>query len=98
MREINSRRVRWDGHIAFMGDIGYAHKILIGEPEGKRPFDRHRRRYENSRSIKINFKYIGFEDAYWNHMAQDRVQRRALVNTTIKIQGFENRQGISCLE
>jgi hypothetical protein len=41
---IKSRRMRWAGHVALMGETRNAYKILIGKPEGKRPLRRHRRR------------------------------------------------------
>ena len=44
VRVIKSRRMRWAGHVARMGeDRGY--RILVGKPEGKRPLGRPRRRW-----------------------------------------------------
>jgi hypothetical protein len=45
IRHIKSRRMRWAGHVARMGENGNVYKILMGKPEGKRPLDRptHRR-------------------------------------------------------
>jgi hypothetical protein len=39
---IKSMGMRGVGHVAIMGNIN-AYKILVGKPEGKRPFGRHRR-------------------------------------------------------
>jgi hypothetical protein len=36
-RMINSRRMRWAGHVARMGDNGNAYRILVGKPDGKSP-------------------------------------------------------------
>jgi hypothetical protein len=37
IRMIKSRRMRWAGHVAYMGEKGNAHRILVGKSEGKRP-------------------------------------------------------------
>jgi hypothetical protein len=39
-RMIKSRRRRWAGHVARMGEKGNAYRILVGKPEGKRPLGR----------------------------------------------------------
>jgi hypothetical protein len=44
IRQIKSRRMRWTGHMARMEEEGNVYKVLIGKPEGKRPFGRPRRR------------------------------------------------------
>ena len=42
---IKSRRMRWAGHVARMGEErGGVHRVLVGIPEGKRPLGRPRRR------------------------------------------------------
>jgi hypothetical protein len=48
---IKSRRMRWAGHVARMGEKRNAYRILVGNPEGKRLLGRPRRRLENN--IKI---------------------------------------------
>jgi hypothetical protein len=42
IRAIKSRRMRWAGHAARMGDMRSAYSILAGKPEGKRPLVRPR--------------------------------------------------------
>jgi hypothetical protein len=37
-------RMRWAGHVARMGEKRNAYRILVGNPEGKRPLGRPRRR------------------------------------------------------
>jgi hypothetical protein len=44
IRIIKSRRMRWVGHVARMGEKRNAYKLLVGKPEGKRPLGRPRRR------------------------------------------------------
>ena len=42
---IKSRRMRWAGHVAGMGEERGTYKVLVGKPEGKRPLGRSRRRW-----------------------------------------------------
>jgi hypothetical protein len=42
---IKSRRMRWAGHVARMGDRRGAYRVLVGKPERKRPLGRPRRRW-----------------------------------------------------
>ena len=37
VRVVKSRRMRWAGHVARMGEGRGVHKVLVGKPEGKRP-------------------------------------------------------------
>jgi len=39
-RMIKSRRMRWTGHVPHMGEVRSAYKILVGNPEGRRPLER----------------------------------------------------------
>ena len=45
---IKSRRMRWAGHVARMGERRGFYRVLVGESEGKRPFGRPRRRWEDN--------------------------------------------------
>ena len=45
MRVVKSRRMRWAGHVARMGEGKGVHRVLVGKPEGKRPLGRPRRRW-----------------------------------------------------
>jgi hypothetical protein len=56
-----------------------AYRILVGNPEGKRPLGRRRPKWVDS--IKIDFRDIGWDGMDWIDLAQDRDQWRALVNT-----------------
>jgi len=48
VRVIKSRRMRWAGHVARVGERRGIHRVLVGEPEGKRPLVRPRRRWEDN--------------------------------------------------
>ena len=45
VRVVKSRRVRWAGYVARMGEWREVHRVLVGKPEGKRPLGRPRRRW-----------------------------------------------------
>jgi hypothetical protein len=85
IRMIKSRRIRWTGHVARMGEKRNAYRILVGKPEGKRPLGGPRRRWEDN--IKINLKEIGLGGMDWIDLAHDRDQWRAFVNTVMNL-GF----------
>jgi hypothetical protein len=42
-RVVKSRRMRWAGHVAFMGDRREAYRVFMGRPDGKRPLGKPRR-------------------------------------------------------
>ena len=42
VRVVKSRRMRWEGHVARMGEGRGVHRVLVGKPEGKRPLGRPR--------------------------------------------------------
>jgi hypothetical protein len=83
VRVIKARRMRWAGHVARMGDVRGAYNILVGRPEGMRPLERPRRRWEGN--IKIDFREIRFGDVDWIHLAEDRDRWRSLVNTVMNL-------------
>jgi hypothetical protein len=45
---IKSRRMKWVGHVACMGEGRGAYRVLMGKPEGKRPLERPMCRWENN--------------------------------------------------
>jgi len=47
-RVIKSRRMKWAGHIAYIGERRGIYKVLVGKPEGKRRLGRPRRRWEDN--------------------------------------------------
>jgi len=66
---LKSRRMRWAGHVARMGEGRGVHRVLVGKPEGKRPMGRRRRRWENN--IKMDLREVG-GGGDWMELAQDR--------------------------
>jgi hypothetical protein len=57
IRQIKSRRMRWAGHVARMGEERKLYKVLVGKPEGKRPLVRPRRRWEDG--IRMDLAELG---------------------------------------
>jgi hypothetical protein len=83
IRMIKSRRMRWEGHAACMGEKRNAYRILVGKPEEKRPLGRPRRSWEDN--IRIDLREIGWGVMDWIDLARDRDQWRALVNTVMNL-------------
>jgi hypothetical protein len=82
IRIIKSRRMRWVGHVARIGERRNAYRILVGKPEGKRPLGRPRHRWVDD--MKMDLRERGWDRMDWIDMAQDRDQCRALMNTVLK--------------
>jgi len=64
--------------VARMGEERNVYKVLMGKPEGKRPLERPRRRWEDG--IRMDLREIGWGSVEWIQLAQDRDRWRALVN------------------
>jgi hypothetical protein len=80
---IKSRRMRWAGHVARMGEKRNAYRILVGKPGGKIPLGRPRRRWVNN--IKMDLRETGWDNVDCIDLAQDRDHWRALVNTVMNL-------------
>jgi hypothetical protein len=50
---IKSRRLRWAGHMACMGERRGAYRALVGKPEERRPLERPRRRWEDDNKMDL---------------------------------------------
>jgi hypothetical protein len=60
-----------------------ARKIFVGKSEGKKPFGRTRRRWENN--IRMDLRVIEWEGVEWIHLVQDSDQWRTVVNTVMNL-------------
>ena len=83
VRVVISRRMRWAGHVARLGEGRGVHRVLVGKPEGKRPLGRPRRRWEDN--IKMYLQEVGGDCEDWMELAQDRDRWRALVSTVMNL-------------
>jgi hypothetical protein len=82
IRVIKSRRMRWAGNVARMGEGRVAYRILAGRPEGRRPLGRPRLRWEDN--IKMNLEGVAW-GAWTGLISQDRDRWRALVNAVMNL-------------
>jgi hypothetical protein len=76
MQVVKSRRIRWAGHMARMGEGRGVHRVLVGKPDGKIPLGRPRLRWEDN--IKMDLQEVGGSCGDWMELAQDRDRWRAL--------------------
>jgi hypothetical protein len=78
VRVIKSRRMRWAGHVARMGEGKGVYRIFVGRPEG-------RPRYMWEDNIKIDLGEIRVDGANWIRLAHERVQWQAFVSTVMNL-------------
>jgi hypothetical protein len=83
IKMIKSRRMRWAGHVARMGEKRNPYRISVGKPEGKRPLGRPRRKWVDN--IKMDLGEIGWGGMDWIDLAQDMDRWRAFVNTIMNL-------------
>ena len=83
VRVIKSRRMRWAGHVARMGEGKGVYRVLVGKPEGRRPLGRPRLRWEDN--ITMDLWEVGCGCVDWMELAQDRDRWRALVSAVINL-------------
>jgi hypothetical protein len=81
IRIIKSRRMRWAGHVEQMGENRKVYRILVREPDVKRPIGRPRHSWVVN--IKMDPVEVGCGDVDWIGLAQDRYRWRALVNAVM---------------
>jgi hypothetical protein len=78
-----SRRMRWAGHVARMGERRNEYTILVRKPERKRPLGRPRWRLVDNINIVLAEMVLGVVD--WIGLAQDRYRWRALMNSVMNL-------------
>ena len=83
VRVIKSRRMRWAGHVARMGEERGGYRVLVRKPGGKRPLGRPRRRWEDN--IRMDLQEVGCGYVDWIGMAQERDRWRKLVNAVMNL-------------
>jgi hypothetical protein len=83
VRVIKSRRMRWAGHEARMGEEKRVYRVLVGKPERKRPLERPRRGWVDS--IRMDLQEVGCGYMDWIGLAQDRDRWRTLVSAVMNL-------------
>ena len=82
MRVIKSRRMKWTGHVAHMGEERGVYRVLVGKPEGKRPLGRPRRRWVD---VSLDLQEVGCGYMDWIGLAKDRNRWRRLVSAVMNL-------------
>jgi len=75
--------MRWEGHVARMGEGRGVYRVLLGKPGRRRPLGRHRRRWEDN--ITMDLWEVGCGCVDWMELAQDRDRWRALVRAVMNL-------------
>jgi hypothetical protein len=76
IRQIKSRRMRWAGHVARMGEGRNVHRVLVGKPEGK----------EHLKDQGVDGRRGDWlAGGEWIHLAQDRDRWRAVVSAVMNL-------------
>jgi len=83
LRVIKSRRMRWAGHVARMGEESGVYRVLVRKLEGKRPMGRPRRKWVDNVRMDLQEAGCGYVD--WIGLAQDRDRWRTLVSAVMNI-------------
>ena len=83
VRMIKSRRMRWAGHVARMGEGMGVYRVLVGKPEGRRTLGGRRRRWVDNIWMDLQEVRCGYMD--WIGLAQDRDRWRTLVSAVMNL-------------
>jgi len=83
VRGIKSRRMRWAGHVARMGEKRGVYRVLVRKPEGKGPLGRPSHRWEDD--IKMYLQEVCCGGMDWIELAQDMDRWRTLVNAVMNL-------------
>ena len=63
VRVIKSKRMRWAGYLARMGEERGVYRVLVGKPEGRRPLGRRRRRWVDN--IRMDLQEVVWTGLGW---------------------------------
>ena len=82
VRVIKSRKMRWAGHVACIGEERGVYRVLLGKPEGRRPLGRPRHRWMD---ISMDLQEVGCGYMNWIGLGQDRDRWRTLVSAVMNL-------------
>jgi len=80
---IKSRRMKWAGHVARMGEERGVYRVLVGKLEGRRPLRRPRHRWVDN--IRMDLQEVGCGYMDWIGLAQDRDTWPTLVSAVMNL-------------
>jgi hypothetical protein len=78
-----SRRMRWAGHVARVGERKGVFRVLVGRPEGNRPLGKPRRRWDDN--IKMGLEEVVCGDMDWIELAEAGKSRRVFVSAMMEL-------------
>ena len=80
---IKSRRMRWAGHGARIGEERGLYRVLVVKPEGKKQLGRPRHRWVDN--IRMDLQEVGCGYMDWIVLAQDRDRWRTVVSAVMNL-------------
>jgi len=80
---IKSRRMRWAGHVARVGEETVVYRVLVGKSVERRPLGRPRRRWVDN--IRMELQEVGCEYMDWIGLAQDRDRWRTVLSAVMNL-------------
>ena len=80
---IQSKRMRWAGHVARMGEGRGVHRVLVGKAEGKKLLGRPRCRWGDN--IEMDLQEVGCGGMDWIELAKDRGRWQAFMNAVMNL-------------
>jgi len=80
---VKSRRMRWAVNVACIAESRGVYRFLVGKPEGKMPFGRLRRRWDDNN--KMDLQEVGCGGMDWIELTVDRDRWQALVNAVMNL-------------
>jgi hypothetical protein len=83
IRMIKSKKMRWTGHVARMGEKRNAYRLLVGKLERKRAVGKPRRGWVDN--IRMDLVEIGWGGVDWIGLAQDTDKWKAVANAVINL-------------
>jgi hypothetical protein len=83
VRVIKSRRIRWVGHVARVGEERRVYRVLLGKPEERRPLGGPRRRWVDT--VRMDVQEVGCGYMDWIGLAQDRDRWRTVVSAVMNL-------------
>jgi len=83
VRVIKSRRMRWAGHVARVGEERRVYMVFVGKLEGKRQLGRPKRRWVDN--IRMDLQEVGCGYIDWIGLAQDRDRWQTLVSAVMNL-------------
>jgi hypothetical protein len=93
IRQIKSRRMKWAGHVARMGEERKVYNVLAGKPEGRRPLGRPRHRWKDE--VRSDLREVGLGGVGWIRLAQDGDRERAVVSEVMNIRVLAPRSSLN---